>query len=419
MDSINERLCNAVDFQNLNTLLVAQSVCKKVAHIRDPEAKQVEEALLNTPHFLGWLDQQTSPPKFVRMNLASSEMQSISKHFLEDELPPLTTYKELSSWLNLTPSDLAWLADAQSRQSSTSQAKLHHYHYQWFKRANKPPRLLETPKSCLKSVQRKILTGILDRVRPHEAAHGFRKGRSCITHAQNHTGQETLLCMDIENFFMSISWGRVYGLFCGLGYPKHIALMLSSLCTNTASPKLLGNTFLNLSWEQRKLIIQPHLPQGAPTSPALANLCCWKMDKRLASLAKTLNLNYSRYADDLAFSGYNTCLKNNIRIRKLIEQIAREEGFLINHTKTYSTHRSQRQSIVGIVVNEHPNIARKDYDTLKAILHNCSIYGPETQNKEKIHNFQEHLRGKIAHVTSISRLKGDKLQSIYNKIEWS
>ena len=296
--------------------------------------------------------------------------------------------------------------------------KLHHYHYQWLKRPNKDPRLLEAPKSCLKAVQRKILHEILDKVAPHNAAHGFRKERSCKTHAQEHTGQEILLRMDIQNFFSSISHKRVFALFYGLGYPKHIARILCALCTNAPSPAVLGSTFKNLAWEKRKLIIQPHLPQGAPTSPALANLCCLRMDKRLEGLANKLEINYSRYADDLAFSGKTSALKNNLYFRKIVESILNEEGFLINHSKTYSATKSQQQSVVGIVVNEHPNISRKEFDKLKAILHNSSIHGPESQNKEKHDNFQAYLRGKIAYIASISPSKGEKLLGSYKQIIW-
>lgn len=379
---------------------------------------QVKKALLDTPDFIKWLSAQTKPPKFIKINLSHSEMRNKYAPYINGELPQLATYQELASWLNLTQGDLAWFADIKNWQAKTSRPKLQHYNYRWLTHPNKAPRLLETPKPCLKSIQRQILRQILDKITPHDAVHGFRKGRSCITHAQQHTQKETLLRMDIQDFFTSITQNRIYGLFYSLGYPKHISAALSALCTNTPNPDMLGDIYHTLPWKKKKLITQPHLPQGAPTSPALANLCCWKLDKRLEGLAKKSNVTYSRYADDFAFSGGKNLYKNNLYFRKTIEQIASEEGFLINHSKTFTKTRSQQQSLVGVVVNEHPNISRKEYDEIKAILHNCKTHGAVYQNKDQHTNFQDFLRGKIAYVNAINPSKGEKLQNMYQKIQW-
>ncbi|MGH1377726.1 MAG: reverse transcriptase family protein [Alphaproteobacteria bacterium] len=365
-----------------------------------------------------WLSAKTKPPKFIKVNLDPSEMHNKNAPYISGKLPQLSTYQELALWLNLTQSDLAWFADIKNWQAKTVEPKLQHYNYQWLTRPRKTPRLLETPKPCMKSIQRQILRQILDKVTPHDAVHGFRKGRSCITHAQQHTQKEALLRMDIRDFFTSITQNRIYGLFYSLGYPKHISSTLGALCTNTPNPDMLGDVYHTLSWKKQKLITQPHLPQGAPTSPALANLCCWKLDKRLEGLAQKSNITYSRYADDMAFSGGKNLYKSNMYFRKTIEQIVDEEGFLINHTKTFTKTKSQQQSLVGIVVNEHPNISRREYDKIKAILHNCKTHGFDGQNQDQHNNFQEFLRGKIAYINSINPPKGEKLQNIYQKIQW-
>lgn len=418
VESIEYRIKYAVETNKLDVRLVAKSLHQKLNKIREPNIEQVKDALLETPEFVKWLSTKTEPQKFIRINLESPVMLDKDTPYIKDELPQLTTHQDLAHWLNLTLNDLAWFADVKNLQAKTTLPQLQHYHYKWLSRPHKAPRLLETPKPCIKSIQRQILCQILNKVTPHDSAHGFRKGYSCITHAQQHAKKEILLRMDIQDFFISITQKRVYGLFHSLGYPKYISYTLSALCTNAPNPDMLGNVYHTLSWKKKKLITQPHLPQGAPTSPALANLCCWKLDKRLEGLARKADITYSRYADDLTFSGNINLYKSNIFFRKIIEQIANEEGFLINHTKTFTKTKSQQQSLVGIVVNEHLNISRKEYDKIKAILHNCKIHGTDDQNKEQHNNFQSFLRGKIAYISSINSSKGEKLQSIYQKIQW-
>src|SRR5207253_7777935 len=116
----------------------------------------------------------------------------------------------------------------------------------------------------------------------------------------------------------------------------------------------------------------PHLPQGAPTSPALANLCAFGLDRRLAALAERVGATYSRYADDLAFSGDAWLLGHAEGVRRTVAEIAREEGFRVNERESQLMSRAGRQRICGIVVNERPNLARTDFDRLKATLHDAA-----------------------------------------------
>lgn len=184
------------------------------------------------------------------------------------------------------------------------------------------------------------------------------------------------------------------------------------------NPESLGKSYHKLSWQKRKLLTQPHLPQGAPTSPALANLCLWKLDKRLNGLAKKMDIRYSRYADDLAFSGGRHLYKNNLYMRKLIEHIVTEEGFSIHHAKTFTASQSQRQTLTGIVVNRHPNISRREYDEIKAILYNCKTFGVEKQNRAQHPNFKDYLHGKISYIASINSSKGERLLKQFYQIDW-
>lgn len=163
---------------------------------------------------------------------------------------------------------------------------------------------------------------------------------------------------------------------------------------------------------------RPHLPQGAPTSPALANLCAYRMDCRLAGLAKRFGATYTRYADDLTFSGDHELRRTQLRLRKWVIRVVTEEGFTLNAAKTRVKSQSDRQTVTGLVVNVKPNVRRRDFDLLKAILTNCVRHGPASQNRDKLPHYRAHLQGRVAFVASIHAVHGAKLRAIFDRIAW-
>jgi RNA-directed DNA polymerase len=162
----------------------------------------------------------------------------------------------------------------------------------------------------------------------------------------------------------------------------------------------------------------PHLPQGAPTSPALANLAAFGLDRRLAGLARSMSATYTRYADDLTFSGGTLVLSRADALRATAGMIAREEGFTVNEGKSALMTRAGRQRVCGIVVNVHPNLAREEYDRLKAILHNPALNGPAGENRAGVDDFRAHLLGRIAWVESLHPARGEKLRERFARIDW-
>jgi retron-type reverse transcriptase len=225
--------------------------------------------------------------------------------------------------------------------------------------------------------------------------------------------------MDLKDFFHRVPVPRIGALFRRLGYPWAVAKLLQGLSTHTSSPTLAGERFQGLPWERRKRLIDKHLPQGAPTSPAIANLCAWRFDCRLQGLANRFALDYTRYADDLAFSGGAQLMRLAPFLQRLIGAIAIEEGFEINHHKTRVRTQAQSQRLAGVVVNQKPNIPREEFDRLKAILHNCTRSEPESQNREGVDNFKAHLAGRIAYVAWINPVRGAQLQRLWRRIHWS
>ncbi len=277
----------------------------------------------------------------------------------------------------------------------------------------RPCRLLEIPKPRLKRSQRWILDEILALLPVHDASHGFVPGRSIVTNAALHTGQEVVVRFDLKDFFPSVPASRVRGVFAKLGYPQSVSRLLMGLCTTVCiedieftDPKLY------------ELCERPHLPQGAPTSPALANLCAYRMDCRLAGLAKRFGATYTRYADDLTFSGGHELRRTQLRLRKWVIRVVTEEGFTLNAAKTRVKSQSDRQTVTGLVVNVKPNVRRRDFDLLKAILTNCVRHGPASQNREKLPYFRAHLQGRVAFVASIHAAHGAKLRAIFDRIVW-
>jgi RNA-directed DNA polymerase len=220
---------------------------------------------------------------------------------------------------------------------------------------------------------------------------------------------------DLTNFYTTVGFSRVVAIFRRLGYSREAAIWLG-LLTTTAVPS-------NLPFDRAKLYavlpyLRRHLPQGAPTSPALANLSAFHLDARLSGLAKSFGAQFTRYADDLTISGPVELSAGLRTLIPLVEQIIRRERFQSNRQKRQVLRANQRQSIAGVVVNTKTNVKRADFDHLKAILTNCVRLGPSTQNRQGVADFAAHLRGRIAHVIQLNAARGKRLLEIYNGIDW-
>jgi RNA-directed DNA polymerase len=200
--------------------------------------------------------------------------------------------------------------------------------YRWFeipKRAG-GLRRIDVPKPSLMAVQRWILREVLSKQPLHEACIGFVPGRSVKDHVLPHVQSLFALKMDLKDFFPSIQRTRVMRYFELLGYAPNMAFFLSKIVT-----------------------LDDRLPQGAPTSPMIANLLASTLDHRLAALASALGLRYSRYADDLVFSGDEPLGRSHA---SFVEAIARDEGFWINDKKTRWFGPDETRRFVGLAVRQ-------------------------------------------------------------------
>ena len=329
---------------------------------------------------------------------------------------PVDHAGDLADLLGITIPELLWFADPKGLQRRAASGPLHHYRSTWVG-TRTGARLLEAPLPRLKAVQRQVLEQLLAPIPVHDAAHGFVTGRSVVTGARPHVGAATVISLDLQSFFSSVNGRRIYGIFRMAGFPEPVAHLLTGLCTQATPVRVLREMPGGAVFRLRRRLAEPHLPQGAPTSPHLANLAAFGLDRRLCAYASKVGAVYTRYADDLTFSGDQL----NVRQRGVIAAVTRiavEEGFSVNPSKTHTRGQDDRQSVTGIVVNQRTTVPREDYDTLRAILHNCVRYGPESQNRRSHSDFRAHLRGRIAWVASLDVERGRRLLATYHQIDF-
>ncbi|MEZ4472564.1 MAG: reverse transcriptase family protein [bacterium] len=283
----------------------------------------------------------------------------------ENELPKLDKPQQVADALGMTLAELRWLSF--HREAATG---LHYRRFEIRKRSG-GMRAIWAPLPRLKAAQRWILREIAEHLPVHGAAHGFVPGRSILTNAQAHTGSKLILNVDLKDFFPSVTWRRVKGLFRKAGYREQVATLLALLCTE--APREI------VEHEGEKLFIAlgPRcLPQGAPTSPALTNALCMRLDRRLDGLARSLGWRYTRYADDLTFS-LPLDHKGPPALGKLLgalHAVVAAEGFEVNPAKTRVSRPGARQKVTGLVVNGTgaPRVPRVLRRQLRAAAHNLA-----------------------------------------------
>ncbi|MFO7566613.1 MAG: reverse transcriptase domain-containing protein [Enhygromyxa sp.] len=305
---------------------------------------------------------------------------------VRDPLPRLADVDELARWLGYD--DAAALRPFM-RPGSESGAPYVDFE---IPKPRGGARIISAPRAPLRAIQRAIYAGILAKVPVHEAAHGFVPNRSTVSNATPHLGAKLLLKTDIREFFPSIHYWRVRGMFGSLGYDERVAAALASLCTRRAVVEREG---------ERVVVWPGLLPQGAPTSPAIANLVCRRLDARLTGLAARLGARYTRYADDLSFSFHDQHDHLDIgRAFWWIDQILQQEGFAEHPGKRQVLRPNHRQLVTGIVVNQKLTVPRDARRRFRATLHNCRAHGVASQARGR-EDFTDYLRGFAAYVQMV------------------
>ena len=257
-------------------------------------------------------------------------------------------------------------------------------------------REINVPNKALSLCQNYIKDEILDKVNIHSSANGFAFSKSIITNAKEHTNKEMVLNIDLKDFFPSINSKKVFYLFHNLcGYDNDLSYCLTKL-----------------------VMYKEGLPQGACMSPIISNIVSYKLDVRLFGLAKKIGVTYTRYADDITFSGDKS--KINDGLLKIISKIVMECGYTINEKKTRFQSNKTRQEVTGLIVNNNNvNVPKKYIKTIRQELYYIKKYGIDEHKKRKsIYNkfYKEHIKGKIMFVYSVNKKVGKELLNKYNEI---
>lgn len=313
-------------------------------------------------------------------------------------LPAFDDSAGLAAFLGIPIARLRWLTYHRKG------ASLVHYHRYALPKKSGGQRWISAPKPELAAAQQALLTGILERVAPEAEAHGFVKQRSIVSNAGPHTGQAVVVNFDLEDFFPSLNFRRVKGLFASFGYSENAATCLALLCTEPprVRTELEGKVY-HVALGQRVL------PQGACTSPAITNLICRKLDRRLRGAAKRYGFSYTRYADDLSFSSATG--KGLGVLMRLVRAVIEAEGFREHPRKTRVMRRGGRQEVTGITVNDKLTLSRKEMRRLRALLHNAARQGLASQNRENRPNFEAYLRGRVAFAAMVDPERAPALRA--------
>ena len=314
--------------------------------------------------------------------------------------PPIATPKALAEAMGIDLPKLRWLT--YHRRA----AALVHYHRFSVPKKTGGLRHISAPKKDLRRAQEWILVHVLERVGPQPTVHGFQRGRSVKSNATPHVSKRVVVNLDLEDFFPTLGFRRVKGVFRSVfGYPESVATVMALLCTEPprVEAELDGKVF-HVALGERVL------PQGACTSPMLTNIACYALDRRLGGLAGSLGFAYTRYADDLTFSSDDP--RKTGRLLKAVRDVVKNEGFVVNEAKTRVMRRGGRQEVTGVTVNRKANVSRKERRRLRALLHNAKKTGLAAQNRTKHPRFRVHLRGRIAWIGMLDAAQGAKLRAM-------
>ncbi|WP_067028991.1 reverse transcriptase family protein [Allomuricauda sp. CP2A] len=282
-------------------------------------------------------------------------------------------------------------------------------------------RVIQTPENTLKFLHRWILKNILNRVESHEKCFGFDKESSIVKNASAHLGQPAILKIDLQRFYDSINEKRIYGVILSFGYHPNLAVYMAKLLTVRPDSYFLSTFKKKESSLKDKLemLNEGVLSQGAPTSPKLANLVCRRLDERLNKLALKNQLNYSRYADDITFSGNLVQLE---KIKKTVYFIVRDENFYVNYSKTrfiksggnfFVTGLSIKDGVVKVPGKKKKEIEHHLYHCLKnGVINHLKSAGVSQRN------FKDWLLGNIAFVHAVEKDVAKDYFEQFNKINW-
>ncbi|WP_296948750.1 reverse transcriptase family protein [uncultured Massilia sp.] len=369
------------------------------AKIRREEARQ-RRARERHERALAWHARRAKELLYLGAGVSAglNEARSDADRLARLALPPMHDAQDLAAAMGLSLHELRFLAF--DRRVS----RICHYRRFAMPKKTGGERIISAPMPRLKRAQYWVLDNVLARAPVHPAAHGFLRGRSIVSNAAPHVGQAVVVNVDLKDFFPSIDMARVRGVFRELGYGRQVATTLALLCTAAVTEQVSvdGETF-HVATGARVL------PQGAPTSPALTNILCRRLDARLQGAAAKLGFRYTRYADDLTFSGDAAARKLAGKLLWRVRRIVVAEGFTPHPDKQHVMCASERQRVTGIVVNDKLTVDRDTLRRFRATLFQVEKDGPAGKQWNGNENVLAALEGYALFVRMVDAAKGAPL----------
>lgn len=258
------------------------------------------------------------------------------------------------------------------------------------KKKDGTPRPIRAPKDKLKIIQRAILKNILSDIKLPQCCYGFSRNKSIIENAKIHSRNDFLLNLDIQDFFPSVHYKKVQQIFKDIGLNEEISSILCGLTT----------------YEYR-------LPQGAPTSPFLASFALSNLDYRLMKLAESNHLTYTRYFDDVSFSGN----KRVIALEKTIMQIIKQEGYKVKMSKRKLFEKGQEKEVNGILII-NKKLALKNTKELFDYVSDIRKYGLSKLEGDNPEKEKQSIQGKISFLKLVDVALSTELEIVFNSIKW-
>jgi len=313
-------------------------------------------------------------------------------------IPVLHTASDVAAAIGVPVGELRFLAFAREVSTTT------HYRRFTIPKRSGGDRVISAPRRRLKRLQHWVLEHVLNPIALAEPAHGFRPGRSTVTNAVPHVGAAVVINVDLRDFFPTVTYRRVKGLFGKLGYSEQVATLLGLICSEPeiAETTLDGVTYYVARGARR-------LPQGAPTSPAITNILCRRLDARIAGYAARHGLTYTRYADDLTLSSKDPAAKVG-SVLAFVRKVAAAEGFAVHPDKIRCVRRGRRQEVTGIVVNEKPGVVRAELRRFRALLFQIDKDGPAGKRWGAGGDVLVAALGYASYVAMVDPAKGTELR---------
>ncbi|MGY6648573.1 reverse transcriptase family protein [Wenyingzhuangia sp. IMCC45574] len=319
--------------------------------------------------------------------------------------PIIHNAEQLAAKMNISVNELRFLSF--SRKNS----KVTHYNRFHIAKKSGGVRLISAPKPKLKKAQHWILEEVLDKADIHNKAHGCIKGKSIKTNAAPHVSKAIVINQDLKNFFPSISYKRIKGVFSSFGYSDQVATILALLCSE---PKILDISVLGENYFAQRG--ERFLPQGSPCSPAISNILCKRLDYRLEGIAKKYGFEYTRYVDDLTFSTNDKKTTAIPSILKYSKKIVQEENLNLHPDKLRIMHTGVRQEVTGVVVNEKLNINKAALKRFRALLFQIEKDGIQGKAWNGRGNVLAQIHGYANFIYQIDPEKGTKYKEQVNRI---